>query len=223
MAVECLGEPNRGLAARGTLGALVEKDEKAAVGHGVFRQWHAIVRALVAVRLDLAQARAGPPRRLKPLQEIDARQTRALARVPKSIRRGDQDPSSEPRAIRCLLDLAAELKRSKYAGNELPRLKGKNIALIFEKASTRTRCAFEVAVHDQGGHVTYIDPASSQSGHKESLKDTARVLGCCCCTQATVLSSTACSTKQRLSSGELSPPSRASNLAVGWCSDAMPS
>ena len=82
-----------------------------------------------------------------------------------------------PRAIRFLLDLAAELKRSKYAGNELPRLKGKNIALIFEKASTRTRCAFEVAVHDQGGHVTYIDPASSQLGHKESLKDTARVLG----------------------------------------------
>ena len=82
-----------------------------------------------------------------------------------------------PRAIRFLLDLAAELKRSKYAGNELPRLKGKNIALIFEKASTRTRCAFEVAVHDQGGHVTYIDPAGSQLGHKESLKDTARVLG----------------------------------------------
>lgn len=82
-----------------------------------------------------------------------------------------------PRAIRYLIDLAAELKRSKAAGNELPRLKGKNIALIFEKASTRTRCAFEVAVHDQGGHVTYIDPASSQLGHKESLKDTARVLG----------------------------------------------
>ena len=82
-----------------------------------------------------------------------------------------------PRAIRFLLDLAAELKRSKVAGNELPRLKGKNIALIFEKASTRTRCAFEVAVHDQGGHVTYIDPVGSQLGHKESLKDTARVLG----------------------------------------------
>ena len=82
-----------------------------------------------------------------------------------------------PRDIRFLLDLAAELKRSKYAGNEHPRLKGKNIALIFEKASTRTRCAFEVAVHDQGGHVTFIDSASSQMGHKESLKDTARVLG----------------------------------------------
>jgi len=82
-----------------------------------------------------------------------------------------------PRDIRFLLDLAAELKRSKYAGNELARLKGKNIALIFEKPSTRTRCAFEVAVHDQGGHVTYIDPAGSQLGHKESLKDTARVLG----------------------------------------------
>ena len=82
-----------------------------------------------------------------------------------------------PRDIRFLLDLAAELKRSKYAGNELPRLSGKNIALIFEKASTRTRCAFEVAVHDQGGHVTFIDSGSSQMGHKESLKDTARVLG----------------------------------------------
>ncbi|MBC7954659.1 MAG: ornithine carbamoyltransferase [Cytophagales bacterium] len=82
-----------------------------------------------------------------------------------------------PRDIRFLIDLAAELKRSKYAGNELPRLQGKNIALVFEKASTRTRCAFEVAVHDQGGHVTYIDPVGSQLGHKESLKDTARVLG----------------------------------------------
>ena len=82
-----------------------------------------------------------------------------------------------PRDIRFLLNLAAELKRSKYAGNEHPRLKGKNIALIFEKASTRTRCAFEVAVHDQGGHVTFIDSGSSQLGHKESLKDTARVLG----------------------------------------------
>ena len=82
-----------------------------------------------------------------------------------------------PRDIRFLLDLAAELKRSKYAGNEHPRLKGKNIALIFEKASTRTRCAFEVAIHDQGGHVTFIDSGSSQLGHKESLKDTARVLG----------------------------------------------
>ena len=82
-----------------------------------------------------------------------------------------------PRDIRFLIDLAQELKRSKYAGNEYPRLKGKNIALIFEKASTRTRCSFEVAVHDQGGHVTFLDSASSQMGHKESLKDTARVLG----------------------------------------------
>ena len=82
-----------------------------------------------------------------------------------------------PRDIRYLLDLAAELKRAKAAGTEHPRLKGKNIALIFEKSSTRTRCAFEVAVHDQGGHVTYLDSAGSQLGHKESLKDTARVLG----------------------------------------------
>ena len=82
-----------------------------------------------------------------------------------------------PRDIRYLLDLAAELKRAKAAGTEVQRLRGKNIALIFEKASTRTRCAFEVAVHDQGGHVTYIDPAGSQMGHKESIQDTARVLG----------------------------------------------
>jgi ornithine carbamoyltransferase len=82
-----------------------------------------------------------------------------------------------PREVRFLLDLAHELKRAKAAGTEVPRLKGKNIALIFEKASTRTRCAFEVAVHDQGGHVTYIDPVGSQLGKKESLKDTARVLG----------------------------------------------
>jgi ornithine carbamoyltransferase len=82
-----------------------------------------------------------------------------------------------PRDIRYLLDLSIELKRSKAVGNEHPRLKGKNIALVFEKSSTRTRCAFEVAVHDQGGHVTYLDSAGSQLGHKESLKDTARVLG----------------------------------------------
>ena len=82
-----------------------------------------------------------------------------------------------PDDIRFLLELAAELKRSKAVGNELPRLKGKNIVLIFEKPSTRTRCAFEVAVHDQGGHVTYLDAGGSQLGHKESLKDTARVLG----------------------------------------------
>lgn len=82
-----------------------------------------------------------------------------------------------PRDIRYLLDLAAELKRSKAAGTEQPRLKGKNVALIFEKSSTRTRCSFEVAMHDQGGHVTYLDSAGSHIGHKESLKDTARVLG----------------------------------------------
>jgi ornithine carbamoyltransferase len=83
----------------------------------------------------------------------------------------------DPRDVRYLLDLAFELKRAKAAGTEVPRLKGKNIALVFEKASTRTRCAFEVAVHDQGGHVTFIDPQSSQMGHKESIRDTARVLG----------------------------------------------
>lgn len=82
-----------------------------------------------------------------------------------------------PRQIRYLLDLSRDLKRAKYSGTEVPRLNGKNIALIFEKTSTRTRCAFEVAAHDQGAHVTYIDPTGSQIGHKESMKDTARVLG----------------------------------------------
>ena len=76
-----------------------------------------------------------------------------------------------------LLDLSRDLKRAKYDGTEQPKLVGKNIALIFEKTSTRTRCAFEVAAHDQGAHVTYIGPGSSQIGHKESMKDTARVLG----------------------------------------------
>ena len=76
-----------------------------------------------------------------------------------------------------LIDLARDLKRAKYSGDTRESLKGKNIALIFEKTSTRTRCAFEVAAHDEGAHVTYIDPSSSQIGHKESMKDTARVLG----------------------------------------------
>ncbi|MDY0816544.1 ornithine carbamoyltransferase [Kitasatospora purpeofusca] len=82
-----------------------------------------------------------------------------------------------PQEFRFLVDLAASLKAAKYAGTEQPRLRGKNIALIFEKTSTRTRCAFEVAAHDQGATTTYLDPAGSQIGHKESIKDTARVLG----------------------------------------------
>lgn len=76
-----------------------------------------------------------------------------------------------------LLNLAKELKSAKYTGTEQQKLKGKNIALIFEKDSTRTRCAFEVAAHDQGAHVTYLGPSGSQMGHKETIKDTARVLG----------------------------------------------
>jgi ornithine carbamoyltransferase len=81
------------------------------------------------------------------------------------------------REFQYLLDLARDLKRAKYAGTEREQLKGKEIVLIFEKTSTRTRCAFEVACHDQGAHVTYLDPSGSQIGHKESVKDTARVLG----------------------------------------------
>lgn len=79
--------------------------------------------------------------------------------------------------LRYLLALSAQLKAASYAGTEQQRLTGKNIALIFEKTSTRTRCAFEVAAYDQGAHVTYLGPEGSQIGHKESMKDTARVLG----------------------------------------------
>ncbi len=82
-----------------------------------------------------------------------------------------------PKEIQYMLDLARDLKRAKYAGTEQPRLKGKNIALIFEKTSTRTRCAFECAAYDQGAHVTYLGPSGSQIGVKESMADTARVLG----------------------------------------------
>lgn len=82
-----------------------------------------------------------------------------------------------PEEIRFLLQLSADLKKAKYSGTEQQRLKGKNIALIFEKSSTRTRCAFEVAAFDQGAQVSYIGPTGSQIGHKETMKDTARVLG----------------------------------------------
>ncbi len=82
-----------------------------------------------------------------------------------------------PQEIKYLLDLSFELKKAKRAGTEQPRLKGKNIVLLFEKDSTRTRCAFEVAALDQGAHVTYLGPSGSQMGKKESMKDTARVLG----------------------------------------------
>ena len=82
-----------------------------------------------------------------------------------------------PTELRFLVRLGADLKAAKYGGYEQPRLVGRNIAIIFEKTSTRTRTAFEVAAHDQGAHVTYLDPSGSQMGHKESAKDTARVLG----------------------------------------------
>lgn len=82
-----------------------------------------------------------------------------------------------PAEIQYLLDLAADLKRAKRMGNEVQRLRGKSIALVFEKNSTRTRSAFEVAAYDQGAHTSTFDSASSQIGHKESIRDTARVLG----------------------------------------------
>lgn len=82
-----------------------------------------------------------------------------------------------PAEIRYLLDLARDLKHAKTTGNERQMLRGKSVALIFEKTSTRTRCAFEVAAADQGASTTFLDPGSTQIGHKESIKDTARVLG----------------------------------------------
>jgi ornithine carbamoyltransferase len=82
-----------------------------------------------------------------------------------------------PQEIQFLLELSLDLKKSKYSGSEQPRLSGKNIALIFEKGSTRTRAAFEIAALDQGAHVTYLGPTGTQLGTKESMKDTARVLG----------------------------------------------
>jgi ornithine carbamoyltransferase len=82
-----------------------------------------------------------------------------------------------PQELRFLLDLSLDLKKANYAGTEQQRLKGKKIVLIFEKASTRTRCAFETASYDQGAHVTYLEPTGSQMGSKESIRDTARVLG----------------------------------------------
>jgi len=82
-----------------------------------------------------------------------------------------------PKEIKFLLDLSVDLKKAKYAGTEQKTLNGKNIALIFEKASTRTRCAFETAAYDQGAKVTYLGPSGTQIGKKESMKDTARVLG----------------------------------------------
>jgi ornithine carbamoyltransferase len=82
-----------------------------------------------------------------------------------------------PGEVRALLDLSGELKAAKREGAEKPLLSGRNIALVFERSSTRTRCAFEVAAHDQGANVTYLDPSGSHLGHKESVKDTARVLG----------------------------------------------
>jgi ornithine carbamoyltransferase len=82
-----------------------------------------------------------------------------------------------PRELRFLLQLSEALKIAKYAGTETSQLAGKEIALIFEKTSTRTRSAFEVAAYDEGAHVTYLDPSGSQMGHKESIADTARVLG----------------------------------------------
>ncbi len=82
-----------------------------------------------------------------------------------------------PQELQYLLNLSKDLKAAKYSGTEIKRMEGKSIALLFEKDSTRTRCAFEVAAHDQGAHVTYLGPTGSQMGHKETIKDTARVLG----------------------------------------------
>jgi len=98
--------------------------------------------------------------------------------VPVNLRHRDflKELDFTKKELAFLLDLSRDLKRAKYSGTEVQRMRGKNVALIFEKTSTRTRCAFEVGAFDQGAHVTYLDPNSSQMGHKESTADTARVL-----------------------------------------------
>jgi ornithine carbamoyltransferase len=98
--------------------------------------------------------------------------------MPVNLRQRDflKEIDFSTKELQYLLDLARDLKRAKYSGTETQRMRGRNVALIFEKTSTRTRCAFEVAAFDQGAHVTYLDPQSSQMGHKESTADTARVL-----------------------------------------------
>jgi ornithine carbamoyltransferase len=116
------------------------------------------------------------PRPITPPRRVVRRKGRFMA-VDLRHRSFLKEIDFTPPEWKFLLDLAAELKAAKRAGTERPRLAGKNIALIFEKTSTRTRCAFEVAAYDQGAHVTYLDPIGSQLGHKESVKDTARVLG----------------------------------------------
>ncbi|EJM08595.1 ornithine carbamoyltransferase [Pseudomonas sp. GM16] len=110
-----------------------------------------------------------------------------------------------PRELRYLLDLSRDLKRAKYTGTEQQHLKGNNIALIFEKTSTRTRCAFEVAAYDQGANVTYIDPNSSQIGHKESMKDPPACWGAC-----TTPSNTVASNRKSSKSWQNSPVCRCS-------------
>ena len=102
-----------------------------------------------------------------------------------------------------LIDLAERLRADKRAGREVQPLIGRNIALIFEKTSTRTRSAFEVGAHDQGGHVTYLGPGESQIGHKESIKDTARVLG-----RISTASSTAAQHMRTSKSSPATPGSR---------------
>jgi ornithine carbamoyltransferase len=98
--------------------------------------------------------------------------------VPVNLRNRDylKELDFTTQEMQFLLDLSRDLKRAKYTGNERQRMRGKNVALIFEKTSTRTRCAFEVGAYDQGAGVTYLDPSGSQLGHKESIADTARVL-----------------------------------------------
>jgi len=111
----------------------------------------------------------------------------------------------KPREVCYLLDLARDLKRAKYAGTERPRLRGKNICLIFEKPSTRTMCAFEVAAMDQGAGATRLGPSGSHLGHKESMKDTAR-----CSAASMTRSSTAASVRRWWRSSPRTPGSRSS-------------
>ena len=143
-------------------------------------------RRLARRRRGADQARPPPPdvadpQRPTPAAARDPRHRLSKGSLPcrstSATAASSRSSTSRPTELRFLLKLSADLKAAKYGGYEQPRLAGKDIALIFEKTSTRTRTAFEVAAKDQGAHVTYLEPSGSQIGHKESMKDTARVLG----------------------------------------------
>jgi hypothetical protein len=150
----------------------------ARVGYGTWWRfvWPLLLLLMVLSMVVLAVGGPGSDRQGQDLQKQEYLKGESMAFNLRN-RSFVKELDFTPEELKFLLKLSADLKAAKYGGFEQQRLKGKNIALIFEKTSTRTRCAFEVAAYDQGAHVTYLGPEGSQIGHKESMKDTARVLG----------------------------------------------